>query len=100
MKHSLSLSPKALTLSTGHTRILKVHAIYKVWDYQRVEAAGSWEDVECVRKRFENGCYQEVYLPLSSVQRGCVAAKSRCFEVTAARSASLQVLTLVGWSRT
>lgn len=54
MKHSLSLSPKALTLSTGHTRILKAHAIYKVWDYQRGTAAGSWEDVEdcvCVWER-------------------------------------------------
>ena len=40
MKHSLSLFPKALTLSTGHTRILKAHAIYKVWDYQHGEAAG------------------------------------------------------------
>ncbi len=48
MKHSLSLSPKALTLSTGHTRILKAHAIYKVWDYQRGKAAGSLEDVVCV----------------------------------------------------
>lgn len=35
MKHSFSLSPKALTLSTGHTRVLKAHAIYKVWDYRR-----------------------------------------------------------------
>lgn len=36
----LSLSPKALTLSTGHTRILKAHAIYKVWDHQRRAGCG------------------------------------------------------------
>ena len=89
MKHSLSLSPKALTLSTGHTRILKAHAIYKVWDYQRGTAAGCWEDVEplcvcvkewecvcvcvcvCVWER-ESDRYPQVYLPRlhSFVMRG------------------------------
>lgn len=69
MKHSLSLSPKALTLSTGHTRILKVHAIYKVWDYQRGRLAGSWEDVEGIvwvsvwEKVLQNYRCPEVYLP-------------------------------------
>lgn len=70
MKHSLSLSPKALTLSTGHTRILKAHAIYKVWDYQRWGVERMWRAVCVGVCLFLNDHYQEVYLP--QFHRGAV----------------------------